>query len=142
MATEQVTKKARKPRERKPSAFKPSAKVTISIHSDATTDDTVNTEAGINALASLFSNAGLATRTVHRTRAGAGDDATPSYMVYVAPKGFEFPSATTAKGGVRLDKDVADMLRAIAASMGLDPAKPESIAAVAKALAAKATPAS
>ena len=63
-------------------------------------------------------------------------------MVYVAPQGFEFPSATAAKGGVRLDKDTADMLRGIAAAMGLDPSKPESIMAVAKALAAKATPAS
>lgn len=133
-------KKVAKPRERKPSAFAPQAKVTISVHGEAGKSQT-DVESVVNQIAAIFGDS-VATRTVHRTREGAGKDAIPSYMVYVAPKGFEFPSATAAKGGVRLDKDVADMLRAIAASMGLDPAKPESIAAVAKALAAKATPAS
>ena len=130
---------AAKKRNRKPSEFSPKAKITVSVHNSA--NATVNDGTAAQ-LAKAFESAGFATRTVHRTREGAGKDAVPSYMVYVAPQGFEFPTSQ-AKGGVRLDKGTADLLRSIAASMGLDPAKPESIAAVAKALAEKVqTPAS
>jgi hypothetical protein len=127
-------KEAKKKRTRKPSAFKPQARVTVSIHADAGTDWASDFAA--NTIADSLSDK-YATRVVHRTREGAKEDGIPSYMVYVAPQGFEFATATQGKGGVRLDKDTADALRAIAASMGLDPSDSESIKKVAQALAAK-----
>ncbi len=123
-----------KKRTRKPSPFKPTARITVSIHGSAAEAQN-NGELIAADLAASYE--GFATRVVHRTREGAGKDSIPSYMVYVAPQGYEFATATAGKGGVRLDKDTADLLRTVAASMGLDPTDSASIAKVAKALAAK-----
>src|SRR5450830_1439075 len=119
---------------RTPSQFKPTCKVTVLVHGSASAPD-----ATVTGIATLFeqSFSGLAVRAVHRTRAAGGAGKVPSLSVYLAPLGYEF--AKVAERGVRLPSDIADMLRGIASSMGLDPNDSASLVAVAKALATKAT---
>ncbi len=119
---------------RTPSQFKANVKVTILTHASIASVD------GVAEVAKLFEDTysgTCAVRAVHRTRAAGGADKVPSLSVYLAPLGYEF--AKVAERGVRLPSDIADMLRGIASSMGLDPNDSASIVAVAKALATKAT---
>lgn len=141
MAT--ATAPAEGTRKRTPSPFTPSIRATISVHTKA------NGAASVDAigqdLQSLFSD-DYAVRIVTRARKSGISKRTglpftgkgpASVMVYVAPKGYVFPSQTSR--GVRLDVETADLLRKVASSMGLDPNDSASIIAVAKALAEKAS---
>lgn len=133
-AKERITSGApRAPRQ--PSPFEATTKVTVLVHKDCEALD-----ASVTSLSSLFNaeySDAYAVRSVHRTRAMGGPDKVPSLSVYIAPKGYEFAKQAEARG-VRLDSSVADLLRAVASKMGLDPSDPASINAVAKALASKA----
>ncbi len=120
---------------RQPSAFHPTVKVTVLAHGSI--DPSAATLAYIQDVITAPYVGNLAVRAVHRTRAAGGANKVPSLSVYLAPLGYEF--AKVAERGVRLPSDIADMLRGIAASMGLDPNDSASLVAVAKALATKAS---
>jgi hypothetical protein len=60
-----------------------------------------------------------AVRAVSRSRNAGGTNKVPSLSVYIAPKGYEF-AKTAEPGGVRTNKDAADILFAAAVKMGLD----------------------
>ena len=130
MATAETATKARAAR--KPSPFTPTVKVTVTVHSSI---DPL--EAGVSIVGDIFEKVygpSFAVRAVSRSR-GDSHEGPPSLMVYLAPKGYEFPKST--ERGVRLDAETANLLRGIASSMGLDPNDSASIVAVAKALALK-----
>lgn len=128
--------KAKVTRNRAPSPFAPKLKVTISAHAETTPD------ASAQSIGELFATTfgdSYSVRTVSRSRiskSGKAATGPASLMVYIAPKGYEF--AKTGERGVRLDSETANLLRAVAAQMGLDPNDSASIVAVAKALAHKA----
>ncbi len=128
-------------RHRTPSAFRPTARITVNVHSDLDVADTAKTFAEL--LATDFPM--YATRVVARERhprksRKTGATVTPtgpaSATLYIAPEGYTFKSAP-ANRGVRLDADTANALRAIAAQLGLDPTDPAAINAVAKKLVEK-----
>ena len=127
--------KAKVTRNRKPSLFAPAHRVTLAYHADVAPKT-------LTELTEEFevAYAPLAVRVVSHTRArkaGSKAAAGPTaVMVYVAPEGYKF--AATGERGVRLDSETANLLRAVAQSMGLDPNDSASIVAVAKALATKA----
>ena len=120
---------------RQPSAFHPTVKVTVLAHGSVNASDA--SLAYIQDVLTGAYTSEYAVRAVHRTRAAGGANKVPSLSVYLAPLGYEF--AKVAERGVRLPSDVADLLRSVAASMGLDPNDSASLVAVAKALASKAS---
>ena len=130
MAATATTTKTRAARQ--PSAFHPTVKVTVLSHGSIIAP-TVTEVSDI--LSSAYPT--LVVRAIHRTRAAGGVNKVPALSVYLAPLGYEF--AKVAERGVRLPSDIADMLRGIASSMGLDPNDSASLVAVAKALATKAS---
>lgn len=127
-------------RTRKPSAFSPKVRATISIHS-AVPDDFSAASVLETSLGEWAKEKGLAFRFVsgrtRKTKTGAPAKGPVSAMIYIAPEGHKWATTPTERG-VRLDAATANLLRTVASGMGLDPNDPESIAKVAKALAAKA----
>ena len=123
-------------RTRQPSAFHPTVKCTILVHGSA--DATISAAS----LASLFQNQysdAYAIRAVSRSRNAGGNDKVPSLSVYIAPKGYEFPTSATSSGLPRdAVADVMTFLRAQASAMGLDPSDRDALMKVAAGLAAKA----
>ena len=136
MAATATPSKVKVPRVRQPSPFRPTVKVTVSVHKS--TDDFHGTAPELSYILTEALGSAYAVRTISRTRKVAGGKAAgpTSLMVYVAPRGFEF--AKTGERGVRLDAETANLLRDIASQMGLDPNDSASIVAIAKALAQKA----
>ena len=124
-------------RTRQPSPFTPQVKVTVSTHENVGGTSATTAELG-SSLESYFKSKGFATRAVSRSRKGSGPNTIPSLMIYVAPQGHVW-TATPSERGVRLDAETAKLLRGVAESMGLDANDPQSIIAVAKALATKAS---
>lgn len=134
-ATDATATAPKAKRNRKPSAFSPKIRVTLSSHAEV--GNLSVTEVG-QALTDYFSD--FAVRTVSRTRKArkAGSTGGPAnLMVYIAPAGFTWAAA--AERGVRLDAETAGLLRQIAETAGLDPNDPAAIVQVAKMLAQKAT---
>ena len=124
--------KPKQTRNRKPSAFSPRVRVTISTHADVT--DVTATEAQ-EAITKAFGEK-YAVRAVSRTRktkTGKPSAGPANVMVYIAPQGFTF--AASAERGVRLDAETANLLREAAAKLGVDANDPAGLIAVAKALA-------
>lgn len=106
-----------KKRNRAPSPFKSQSRVTVSVHSDLEDiDATVAEISGL--LANHYSEQGFATRLVSRKRAEAKVPGIPSAMLYIAPKGYEFPA--TSERGLRLDSETANEIKAAASALGID----------------------
>ena len=122
---------------RQPSAFHPTVRCTVLVHSSVDSPVT----GSLNAIKDLFEQEygdAYAVRAVSRTRnTGKAHTGPATLAVYIAPQGYEFAKASVERG-VRLDADTANLLRSVAAKMGLDPSDPASIMAVAQALAKKA----
>ena len=123
-------------RTRQPSAFKPTVKITVLAHGSIDAND-----ASVTSLKALLEDSysdSYAVRAIHRTRAAGGTDKVPSLSVYIAPKGYEFPTSATTSGLPRdAVADVMTFLRAQASAMGLDPTDRDALMKVAAGLAAK-----
>jgi hypothetical protein len=123
-------------RTRKPSSFVPATRVTVSVHKDAGVDASA---AHLAQLLDGVYGTDFAVRTISRSRKSKKSFGGPAnLMVYIAPKGYNFATAP-AERGVRIGADTANIIRGLAAQMGLDPNDSASIEAVLKTLAAKVT---
>lgn len=111
---ETATAKAKVRRNRKPSAFKPVFRVTLSLHGQVAANDVSNPA---SVLQSYFGK-DYAVRVSQRARRkGAKVIGPQAAMVYLAPKGYEF--AVEKERGMRLDADTANLLRPIAEAAGI-----------------------
>lgn len=129
------TAKTRKPKA--PSSFKKSYIVVLNVHKDANPVDQTALE---TALTNQFGLNESAVRVTNRTSKLRKDANAPKTIgIYIAPKGYEFPTAAdNASGGIRLDIELADQLRAALVSMGKEPTA-DNVRALVAALAGKAT---
>ncbi len=127
----------KKRRAKAPSAFARKFIVILNLHKDANPVDQTAVE---TALTNVLGANESAIRITNRTSSLKKDANAPKTIgVYIAPKGYEFPTAAdNTSGGIRLDIELADQLRAALVSMGKEPTA-DNVRALVAALAGKAT---